>query len=93
MRHFDAVSPGMIHHVRYSALVDEPEAALGPALTYLGLEWDDAIRSFHKLDRVVRTPSSEQVRRPINRDGMEIWRPYAQWLDPLKQALGDLAEV
>ncbi len=93
MRHFDAVSPGMIHHVSYSALVDDPETTLRPALGYLGLEWDDAIRSFHKLDRVVRTPSSEQVRRPINRDGMEVWRPYAQWLGPLKQALGDLAEA
>jgi len=40
----------------------------------------------------VRTPSSEQVRRPLNRDGMEIWRPYSQWLDPLRGVLGGLAE-
>lgn len=93
MRHFDAASPGMIHHVSYRALVDNPETALRPALSYLGLEWDDAIQSFHKLDRVVRTPSSEQVRRPINRDGMEVWRPYAQWLDPLRDVLGELADV
>lgn len=93
MRHFDAAAPGMIHHVSYSALVDDPEAELRPALDYLGLAWDEAIQSFHKLDRVVRTPSSEQVRRPINRDGMEVWRPYAQWLGPLKQVLGELADV
>lgn len=93
MRHFDAVSPGMVHHVSYSALVDDPETALRPTLEYLGLGWDDAIQSFHKLDRVVRTPSSEQVRRPVNRDGMEVWRPYAQWLDPLKDVLGDLADT
>jgi tetratricopeptide (TPR) repeat protein len=92
MAHFDSAAPGMIHHISYSALVEDPEAALRPALGYLGLEWDDAIRSFHKLDRVVRTPSSEQVRRPVNRDGMEVWRPYAQWLDPLRRVLGDLAE-
>jgi hypothetical protein len=83
----------MIHHVSYRALVDDPEATLRPALSYLGLEWDDAIQSFHKLDRVVRTPSSEQVRRPINRDGMEVWRPYAQWLDPLRNVLGELADT
>lgn len=47
MRHFDAVSPGMIHHVSYSALVDDPETTLRPALEYLGLDWDDAIQSFH----------------------------------------------
>lgn len=93
MRHFDAVCPDMIHHVSYSALVDDPEMTLRPTLQYLGLEWDDSIRSFHKLDRIVRTPSSEQVRRPINRDGMDVWRPYAQWLGPLKRVLGDLAEI
>ena len=48
---------------------------------------------FHKLDRVVRTPSSEQVRRPLNRDGMEVWRPYSQWLGPLREALGPLADA
>ncbi|WP_324261260.1 sulfotransferase [Altererythrobacter sp. H2] len=92
MAHFDQVAPGMIHHVSYRALVDDQEATLRPALEYLGLEWDEAIRDFHTLDRVVRTPSSEQVRRPINRDGMEIWRPYAQWLDPLREVLGELAD-
>jgi tetratricopeptide (TPR) repeat protein len=93
MRHFDHAAPGMIHHVSYRALVDDPQSELRPALNYLGLEWDEAIQSFHKLDRVVRTPSSEQVRRPVNRDGMEVWRPYAEWLDPLKRVLGDLAEI
>ncbi|MCZ8370159.1 MAG: sulfotransferase [Porphyrobacter sp.] len=93
MRHFEAAAPGMIHHVSYRALVDDPETELRPALDYLGLDWDEAIQSFHKLDRVVRTPSSEQVRRPINRDGMEVWRPYAQWLHPLKQVLGELADI
>jgi tetratricopeptide (TPR) repeat protein len=91
MRHFDTVAPGMIHHVSYSALVDDPQTALRPALDYLDLCWDDAIQSFHTLDRVVRTPSSEQVRRPLNRDGMEVWRPYSEWLGPLKQVLGELA--
>ncbi|MFM7378830.1 MAG: tetratricopeptide repeat-containing sulfotransferase family protein [Erythrobacter sp.] len=91
MRHFDAVAPGMIHHVSYTGLVDDPQATLRPALDYLGLGWDDGIAAFHKLDRVVRTPSSEQVRRPLNRDGMEVWRPYAQWLGPLEQVLGELA--
>ena len=46
---------------------------------------------FHKTDRAVRTASSEQVRRPINRSGQDAWKPYEQWLDPLKDALGPLA--
>lgn len=92
MKHFDRVAPGLIHHLSYGALIEDQEAQLRPALEYLGLPWDDALLNFHKLDRVVRTPSSEQVRRPINRDGIDVWKPYAQWLDPLREVLGDLAE-
>ena len=93
MAHFDAVAPGMIHHVDYSALVEDPKTQIGAALDYLGLEWEDDILQFHQSDRVVRTPSSEQVRRPLNRDGMEVWRPYAEYLGPLRDTLGDLAEA
>jgi tetratricopeptide (TPR) repeat protein len=91
MDHLDAVAPGLVHHVRYDALVDDPQSQLEPALEYLGLPWDDRVLRFHELDRVVRTPSSEQVRRPLNRDGMQIWAPYSRWLDPLRKALGNLA--
>jgi len=67
--------------------VSEAFTKLRGILDYLGLEWDPAVLEYQKLDRVVRTPSSEQVRRPLNRDGMEIWRPYAEWLGPLKEVL------
>jgi len=92
MTHLDRVAPGMVHHIDYEAMVEDPEAQLRPALTYLGLEWDPAVLEFHKLDRVVRTPSSEQVRRPLNRDGMKVWKPYDEWLGPLREVLGPLAE-
>lgn len=92
MRHLDRVAPNMVHHIDYEAMIESPEAHLKPALAYLGLEWDPAVLEFHKLDRVVRTPSSEQVRRPLNRDGLEVWRPYAEWLQPLRDVLGPLAD-
>lgn len=92
MAHLDRVAPGLVHHIDYAAMVADPEPHLRAALAHLGLEWDPVVLEFHKLDRVVRTPSSEQVRRPLNRDGMEVWRPYAEWLDPLRQVLGSLAD-
>lgn len=92
MDHFQHAAPGMVHHTAYDALVENPRDEVGRILHYLGLPWDDAILGFHQLDRVVRTPSSEQVRRPLNRDGMDVWKPYSQWLDPLRDVLGDLAE-
>ena len=88
MGHFARVAPGLVHHTDYMALVDNPRAEVGAILDYLGLEWDDAILQFHQLDRTVRTPSSEQVRRPLNRDGIDIWKPYSQWLDPLRRKPG-----
>lgn len=91
MDHLDRIAPGLVHHVDYSALVDDPRTQISAVLEYLGLDWEDGILEFHQLDRVVRTPSSEQVRRPLNRDGMEVWRPYDEWLGPLREVLGDLA--
>ncbi|MFM5886449.1 MAG: sulfotransferase [Novosphingobium sp.] len=92
MDHFDRIAPDLIHHTDYRELVENPQREVGAILDYLGLEWDDAILSFHQLGRTVRTPSSEQVRRPLNRDGIDVWKPYSQWLDPLREVLGDLAE-
>ena len=39
-------------------------------------------------ERAVRTASSEQVRQPIYRAGIDQWRHFEPWLDPLKAALG-----
>jgi tetratricopeptide (TPR) repeat protein len=93
MDHLDQVAPGLVHHIRYNSLVESPRPTLEASLAYLGLDWDDTVLDFHRSDRVVRTPSSEQVRRPLNRDGMEVWRPYAEWLGPLREVLGPLSEV
>ncbi len=93
MAHLDTVAPGMVHHVDYRKLVEDAENEVRPALEYIGLPWDPAVLEFHKNKRVVRTPSSEQVRRPINRDGMGTWEPYSQWLGPLRDALGPLADL
>lgn len=91
MGHLSKVAPGMVHHVAYDRLVDDAEIELKAALAYLDLPWEAAMLDFHKLERTVRTPSSEQVRRPLNRDGMDIWAPYSEWLGPLRTTLGALA--
>ena len=91
MAHLDRVAPGLVHHVPYEELVEEAEPQIRAALDHLGLAWDPAVLEFHRLKRVIRTPSSEQVRRPLNREGIDIWKPYAPWLDPLRETLGPLA--
>ena len=61
-------------------------------LAYLDLPWEPSILEFYRLERVVRTPSSEQVRRPLNRDGVDAWKPYAEWLGPLNEVLAALTD-
>jgi tetratricopeptide (TPR) repeat protein len=90
MAHFDVVQPGYVHRVIHEELLDNPEHEIGRLLDYLGLPFEDACLSFHENKRAVRTASSEQVRRPINRDGVDQWKPYDPHLEPLKTALGDL---
>jgi hypothetical protein len=88
MAHIDAVQPGRVHRVIHEALLDDPEAEVRAMLGHLGLPFEEACMAFHTNARAVRTASSEQVRRPINRDGVDQWQPYAAWLGPLKDALG-----
>lgn len=83
MAHVDAVLPGRVNRVIHERLVDDPETEIRRLLDRLGLPFDRACIEFYRNDRAVRTPSSEQVRRPISREGIDQWRNYQQWLDPL----------
>ncbi|WP_129775177.1 tetratricopeptide repeat-containing sulfotransferase family protein [Peristeroidobacter soli] len=92
MAHFDAVLPGRVHRVIYETLVDDTENEVRRLLDYCGLPFDERCLRFYENDRAVRTASSEQVRRPIYRDGVDHWQHYESWLDPLKRALGPVLE-
>jgi hypothetical protein len=93
MDHYERVLPGRIHRVIHEQLLDDPEREVRAMLASLGLGFEDACLEFHRSSRPVRTASSEQVRRPINRDGVGQWLAFEPWLGPLRQALGDLAET
>lgn len=88
MAHLDDVQPGRVHRVIHEALLDDPEAEVRAMLAFLGQPFEEECMAFHANARAVRTASSEQVRRPINRDGVGQWQPYAEWLGPLEDALG-----
>ncbi|WP_404710510.1 sulfotransferase [Sphingomonas sp. MMS24-J13] len=89
MRHWDAVLPGRVLRVHYENVVDDLEASVRAMLDRIGLPFEPACLTFHETRRSVRTPSSEQVRQPIGRDGLDQWRHYEEWLAPLRNALGD----
>ena len=92
MAHIDAVRPGRVHRVIHEQLLADPEGETRRLLATLDLPFEENCLRFYENDRAVRTASSEQVRRPINRDGVERWRAYDEWLGPLKKALGPVLE-
>ncbi|NDB15867.1 MAG: sulfotransferase, partial [Gammaproteobacteria bacterium] len=93
MAHYDAVLPGRVHRVIYERMVDDTENEVRRLLEYCGLPFEDRCLRFYENDRIVRTASSEQVRRPIYKEGVDHWRHYEPWLDPLKVALGPVLEA
>jgi predicted Zn-dependent protease len=88
MAHFDRVLPGRVHRSIYERVVDDFESEVRALLAYCGLPFDERCLRFHENDRAVRTASSEQVRRPIYREGKDQWRNYAEWLRPAERVLG-----
>ena len=92
MAHWDAVLPGRVHRVVYERLVDDTEGETRRLLDHCGLPFEEACLRFHETERVVRTASAEQVRRPIYRDGKTHWQAYEAHLAPLVAGLGDVVE-
>ncbi len=91
MAHWDAVLPGRIQRVWHEHVVDDLEGNVRRILDYCGLPFEAGCVEFHRTERNVRTASSEQVRRPIYREGLDQWRHFEPYLASLKDALGDLA--
>jgi tetratricopeptide (TPR) repeat protein len=93
MAHFDAVLPGRVHRVFYERMVDDTEAEVRRLLEYCGLPFEEGVLKFHENKRAVRTASSEQVRQPIFREGLDQWRHFEPWLTPLRTSLGQVLEL
>jgi hypothetical protein len=90
MAHFDEVIPGRIHRIIYENMIEDTEGEVRRLLEYCGLPFEAATLSFYNNARAVRTASSQQVRKPIFREGIDHWRNYEPWLTPLRQVLGDV---
>ena len=92
MDHWDAVLPGKVLRVHYEDVVADTAAQVHRILAHCGLPYEEACVNFYETKRSVRTPSSEQVRQPIYTSGLEQWRNFELWLEPLQSALGDVLE-
>jgi hypothetical protein len=90
MDHWDEVLPGKILRVQHEDVVADLETQVRRILKYCGLPFEQSCLDFHKTERAVRTASSEQVRQPLYKSGLDQWRNYEPWLEPLRVALGQV---
>ena len=89
MQHWHAVLPGRILDISYEDTIADPEFRSRKLIAHVGLEWDDACLSPHKLERSVKTALHWQVRQPIYKTSVQRWKNYEEFLGPLIQALKD----
>jgi hypothetical protein len=93
MDHWKSVLTVPILDLRYEEVVGDLEGQARRLLSFLDLPWDDRCLRFYENRRVVRTASSEQVRRPIYTSSVGRWRHYEKHLGPLLDALGPTGSV
>ena len=89
MDHWDKVLPGKILRVNNEDMVDDLEGQVKRILEFVEVPFEEQCISFYKTERSIRTPSSEQVRKPVNKEGMGRWKPYAKYLTPLLEVLDE----
>jgi hypothetical protein len=92
MAHWDDALPGKILRVQHEDVVADLDGNVRRILEFCELEFEPGCVEFHKTERRVHTASSEQVRKPIYRDGIDQWRHFEPWLGPLQEALGPLRQ-
>ncbi len=90
MAHWDRVLPGRVLKVQHEHVVDDLENQVRRLLDFCGLQFEQGCVDFHQNARPVHTVSAQQVRRPINRDGLDQWKHFEPWLAPLRERLADL---
>lgn len=88
MDHWDNALPGFVLRVNNEDVIDDLEGQVQRMLKFCNLPFEQACLDFHKTERNVRTPSSEQVRKPVNKAGVGQWKKYDAYLEPLKLSLG-----
>ena len=92
MDHWHTVLPGAVLTVQYEELVGDFENQTRRLLAHCELPFEDACLRFYETERPVRTPSSEQVRRPIYTSSIGFWRNYEGHLGELREVLAPCLE-
>src|SRR5262249_48811093 len=82
MAHWGKLFPINFLDSDYATVVAEVEAGARRLIVSGGLEWEEGCLEFYRPQRLVKTASLEQVRRPIYDSSVSRWRKYERHLGP-----------
>ena len=86
MAHWDEVLPGFVLKVQHEDVIDDLETQVRRILDFCQLPFESSCLHFYNTKRTIKTPSSEQVRQPINTKAREQWKNFETHLTPLMYA-------
>ena len=87
MNYWHKLYPGKIYDLSYEELTNNQEKETKKLLEYCNLDWDPNCLKFHENSRDVKTASALQVRKKMYQGSSEVWKKYADFIDPLIEAL------
>lgn len=76
MDFWKSIFPDSIYTIKYEDVINDPDNGVHSLLNYLELDFEDSCLNFYKSKRPVKTASSEQVRQPIYKSGLDYWLNY-----------------
>ena len=84
MLFWNTIFPDSIYKIVYEDVIENPKSEVKKLLDYLELDFEESCMDFYKSKRPVKTASSEQVRQPIYKSGVNYWKNYESNLTVLK---------
>lgn len=87
--HWQRIMPEQFHVVDYEDLVSDPLGSSETIMRFCGLDFEPQSIDITQNKTSVATASSSQVRQPIHTRGVDAWRKYAAYLEPLRVRLED----
>jgi tetratricopeptide (TPR) repeat protein len=84
MLFWNSLYPNSIHTIKYENVINNAELEVKTLLNFLNLDFEESCMDFYKSKRPVKTASSEQVRQPIYKSGVNYWKNYDSYLIELK---------
>jgi tetratricopeptide (TPR) repeat protein len=87
MKFWHTQFPDRIYDINYERLTENQLQETQNLLSYLDLDWQDAVMDFHKNIRSVATASNQQVRNKMYKGSSLEWERYAKHLGPMLEIL------